>query len=79
MQRRSWLSIQFLGLFRTTLLLPGLSRKGEEMADRTAADLGYAHPLREVFAGREFQRARSGWTGQRFKVSDSQPYRIDSA
>ncbi|MEU4390167.1 M48 family metalloprotease [Kribbella sp. NPDC023855] len=68
-----YFTVMMLSPWAAPLLLPWLSRKGEEMADRTAADLGYAHPLREVFANREFERARSVWRPQRFSVSDSQP------
>jgi Zn-dependent protease with chaperone function len=57
------------------LLVPWLSRHGEQAADRTAADLGYGRALVEVFAGREFERAQSapGWQRERFSVGNSHP------
>jgi STE24 endopeptidase len=68
-------TVLLLSAWSAPLLVPWLSRHGEQAADRTAADLGYGKPLVEVFAGREFERASSSstWTPQRFGVGDSQP------
>jgi Zn-dependent protease with chaperone function len=51
--------VPMLSPMAAPLVVPWLARKGEQHADRTAADLGYGKPLAEVFAKREFDRARS--------------------
>ncbi|GAA3601441.1 hypothetical protein GCM10022235_86490 [Kribbella ginsengisoli] len=68
-------TVLLLSAWSAPLLVPWLSRHGEQAADRTAADLGYGTPLVEVFAGREFHRAQSapGWRPERFGVGDTQP------
>lgn len=68
-------TVLLLSAWSAPLLIPWLSRHGEQAADRTAADLGYGKPLVEVFAGREFERASSSstWRPQRFGVGDTQP------
>jgi Zn-dependent protease with chaperone function len=68
-------TVLLLSAWSTPLLVPWLSRQGEQHADRTAADLGYGRPLVEVFAQREFERAQSapGWSRERFGVGNSQP------
>ena len=68
-----YFTVMMLSPWAAPLLLPWLSRKGEQVADRTAADLGYGKPLAEVFAKREFDRARSSWRPERFGVGSSQP------
>jgi Zn-dependent protease with chaperone function len=69
-----YFTVMMLSPWAAPFLLPWLSRKGEQYADRTAADLGYGRPLAEVFANREFERARSTtWRPERFGLGNSQP------
>lgn len=59
------------------MVVPWLSRRAEQYADRVAADLGFGVPLAEVFAGREFERARSAWRPERPGLDAAQP--LDTA
>jgi Zn-dependent protease with chaperone function len=70
-------TVLMLSPWAAPLVVPWLSRKAEHYADRVAADLGFGVPLAEVFAGREFERARSAWRPERPGLDATQP--LDTA
>ncbi|HET6294367.1 MAG TPA: hypothetical protein VFG33_13370 [Kribbella sp.] len=70
-------TVLMLSPWAAPLVVPWLSRKAEQYADRAAADLGFGVPLAEVFAGRGFERARSAWRPERPGLDAAQP--LDTA